>query len=178
MSTDDEFTRMFAIEAKLGMAAQELGRDANALIQKMRGLPCELIEAFLATDFVVTVGELAFVLNISKPMPDELTVVLESRSAYSITVVTAWNPYSAKLSNEDNLKRQALLKQVLDMRDEDRLPARGTSRDGSWSEDSFAVLNLSYAEAEAIGCVFQQNAVVFCNTGSIVEIVPCAKDVL
>ncbi|HTQ99475.1 MAG TPA: DUF3293 domain-containing protein [Candidatus Acidoferrum sp.] len=173
MSIDDDLTRTIAIEARLGMVAQGLGRDANALIQEMRELPFELIEAFVETDFVVTDGEITYVLNISQTMPDTLTAALQSLSAHSITIVTAWNPYSAKLSNYDNRERQSLLERVLRMRGEHWLSAKGTSKDGSWAEESFAILNLSHTQAAAIGRVFQQHAVVFCNTGSVVELVPC-----
>tara|TARA_R110001606_G_scaffold12592_1_gene54817 strand:+ start:973 stop:1818 length:846 start_codon:yes stop_codon:yes gene_type:complete len=174
MTADDEMLRMIGIEAMLGMDAQALGRDANALVQRLRDIPVTLMEAFVETDYVVTLNSDTHVLNVSKTMPDTLTRSLETLASQSISIITAWNPYSAKAtSNEDNIKRQSLLENVLNVRGNRWFHAKGTSKDDKWSEESFAVLDLSAEVAAAIGCVFQQYAIVYCERGSIVELVPC-----
>lgn len=174
MTADDEMLRMIGIEARLGMDAQALGRDANTLVQSLRDLPATLLEAFIGTNYLVTLYSDTHVLNVSKTMPDALTRSLETLAAQSISIITAWNPYSAiATSNEDNIKRQSLLENVLNVRGDRWFHAKGTSADGKWSEESFAVLDLSAELAAAIGYVFQQHAIVYCERGNIVELVPC-----
>ena len=175
MSDYDELFGMMEIEASLGMVAEALGRDANALVKKLRDLPRTLVEAFIETDFLVTVDGDIHVLNISKTMPDQLTAALASLDARSIAIITAWNPYSVKPERkEENLKRQSLLEILLKVRGDRWLHAVGTSKDGRWAEESFAILDLSYELATAFGQVFEQSAIVFCETGRVVELVPCS----
>ena len=49
----------------------------------------------------------------------------------------------------------------------------GEGRDarGTWSEPSFLVIGIYRANAEALGAFFEQNAIVFCETGRAPELI-------
>ena len=42
---------------------------------------------------------------------------------------------------------------------------------GSWSEPSFLVIGIYRANAEALGQLFEQNAIVFCELGRAPELI-------
>ena len=72
--------------------------------------------------------------------------------------LTAWNPHGERASEADNAAAQASLVAALSGRTFFR--GRGQAPDGSWSEDSLLVLDISRADAEALGRRFRQKAIV------------------
>ena len=77
----------------------------------------------------------------------------------TVYVVTAWNPKSKLLSLTENRNRNKSLLRELSIRNLDVLPARGTSLDGLWFEESFAVTNLQGEDLAWVGTQFEQNAI-------------------
>ena len=87
-------------------------------------------------------------------------------------VVTAWNPGETR-SRGENLVANEHLRDVLDSRGLAHRLAVGSSPDGTWSEDGFAVTGLSRADATQLGRDFGQMAIYEID-GSTVVIVDCA----
>jgi len=82
-------------------------------------------------------------------------------------IITARNPGSKRLSEAENVKRDAALAQELSSRGLVASPAVNSAADGSWSEPGSLVLSLSRAVALAIGRRFGQRAIVWASGGKI-----------
>lgn len=90
---------------------------------------------------------------------------LMKKNFYELWVITAENPFSQQLSDEDNFQRQQSLFNELSEKGIEVFEALCSSPDGSWSENSFAIpsevdnaLNnqeVIYEQAQSFG----QNAV-------------------
>jgi hypothetical protein len=76
-------------------------------------------------------------------------------------IVTAHNPYSQKLSKEENEQRHEGLKVILQERGLEHSPSTGQSPDGSWCEEGFIIFDISLEDALAIGKQFEQHAIVY-----------------
>ena len=89
-----------------------------------------------------------------------------------IYVITAWNPKSELLGDTENQSRNYELSSELSLLNLKVLPARGTSPDGLWFEESFAVINAQLEYLLSIGTQFEQNA-IFEFTKESVRVIPC-----
>ncbi|ADI15007.1 DUF3293 domain-containing protein [Truepera radiovictrix] len=76
-------------------------------------------------------------------------------------LVTAYNPRSVALPDEENRQRNAALEEELQSRGLEYGPSSGASRDGSWEEPGFVVFDLTADEARALGRRYEQHAVVW-----------------
>lgn len=76
-------------------------------------------------------------------------------------VVTAHNPGSQRLSDEENARRHRELERVLCEGGYELAPSVGRSLEGDWSEEGFTVFGIGLEEALAIGRRFGQNAIVY-----------------
>ena len=79
----------------------------------------------------------------------------------AFTLVTAQNPQSIPLSEEENRERNEGLEQHLLASNYDYGPSLGKSTDGSWEEAGFTVFDLSLGDALELGQQFGQHAVVY-----------------
>jgi hypothetical protein len=141
----------------------------------MRALPSGLVMAYMETDFVLHIGEEECIVRLRDPVPKSLTKLLLSTRAKTWSVISAYNPYSQELSTDENQYRHSLLKQLLTASNYKFYPAVGRSVSGDWEEPSLLVLGLSYDMARSLGTVFEQNAVVFCERGAVVEMIFCDR---
>lgn len=118
-----------------------------------QSLPPELVRAYEETLFIIDLGNgEEIICEVGKPPSAPLP-------AETMTVITAWNPGLVRPSEEDNRAANERLQELLRARGCDYLPACGRSRDGSHVEPSFAVFNLSRADAARLGKRFGQAAV-------------------
>jgi hypothetical protein len=102
-----------------------------------------------------------FVLNINEPQP-ELKVVYEIYSLSCAAFLTACNPYSMVLSDQENENLQNQLIRKLESKGFSCLAGEGRARSGGWkSEPSVLVPGLSQEDACSFGREFQQNAIVW-----------------
>jgi hypothetical protein len=85
--------------------------------------------------------------------------ILFNNKPYSI--ITAHNPYSQKLSKEENEQRHKELENILQERKLEHHPSTGESPDGSWSEEGFIIFDISLEDALAIGKRFEQHAILY-----------------
>ena len=98
--------------------------------------------------------EFAFVLS-----EKEMGATLFGGRAF--TLVTAQNPQSTPLSDEENRERNERLEQHLLEKGYDYGPSLGKSTDGSWEEEGFTVFDLSLGDALELGQQFGQHAIVY-----------------
>ena len=79
----------------------------------------------------------------------------------AFTLVTAQNPQSTPLSDEENRGRNERLEQHLLKQGYDFGPSLGKSTDGNWEEAGFTIFDLSLEDALVLGSQFGQHAVVY-----------------
>ena len=106
------------------------------------------------TKAVYKAGGLAFTLN-----AEETGTVLFSGRAFAI--VTAHNPRSEKLADEENERRHKELERVLLERGATFGPSVGESPDGAWREEGVIVYDISLEGALELGRRFEQHAVLY-----------------
>ena len=120
----------------------------------------DLISAYEVTNFNVK-AEPAFTLNVGK-VSEELKAVFKKNNVTSAAFITAWNPYSRSLSDEENQSRNDQLKNELIIRSLKLIDGFGQDPLGQWSgEDSFLVLGIDLEASKKLGNQFEQNAIVW-----------------
>lgn len=130
-------------------------KNGPIMTGEAQSLPPELVRAYEQTLFVIDLGSgEEIICEVGKEPSARLP-------AETVTVITAWNPGLTRPTSKDNRQANRRLEDELRTRGYDYLPARGESRDGNHVEPSFAVFNLSRAEATRLGECFGQ-AAVFC----------------
>ena len=132
----------------------------------------DLIAAYEAADYVVF-AEPELVLKIGEPSR-RLDALLESEHASTAAFVTAANPRSEKKSAADNAAALAVLDQVIAAAGYPWRAAEGREPDGSWREPSRLVIGIYRGNAEALGRLFGQNAIVFVEKGRAPELLVLA----
>ena len=129
----------------------------------------KVLEAYEQTDYwCAGLGSNQdFVLNVNQMQP-ELNVVYGVFSTNCAAFITAWNPYSNVLSEQENNARQAELIKTLEAKGYSCLMAEGRPRTGDWKfEPSVFVPGLSQEDARLIGQAFEQNAIVWVGADCI-----------
>jgi hypothetical protein len=126
-------------------------------------LPPEQAEAYRNADYVV-LGDEELVLRIGEPSP-RLDALLDSMSAPCAAFVTAANPRSSKQKPAENAQLNAALVKLIDAAGYPRYDGEGRSPDGEWREPSFLIVGIFRENAEALGRLFSQNAIVFIERG-------------
>ena len=169
----EEAVRQMTKEAFFAMRAQSAGHDQNDVVQKMRELTPELLDAYINTDYVINLSGKEIILKVHEIIPDSLMKFLETKSVTSWAMITAYNPYSKELTENENKIRQQRLIDMLQMHDFELLPAIGRSEDGKWEEPSVFILGISYDLAKSFGFCFQQNAVLFGDSESAADLIFC-----
>ena len=132
----------------------------------------ELIEAYEAADYVVF-EEPELVLKIGEPSR-RLDALLEQEGASTAAFVTAANPRSEKKSAKENAAALEVLDQVIRIAGYPWRAAEGREPDGSWREPSRLVIGIYRENAEALGRLFGQNAIMFVEKGKTPQLLVLA----
>lgn len=137
-------------------------------------LPAELLAAYQATRYEVYLSdpprpETTIVLRIGE-RSEPLAKLIEETGWYSGTFITAWNPFSAKVTDAENLAANQRLRVSLAEWAEGIYPGRGVSADGEWYEDGFLGLGLNLATARWLCQQYAQHAVVFFRQDAVPEL--------
>ena len=132
-------------------------------------LPREQIEAYRDADYVV-LGDDELVLRIGEPSA-RLDALLDSLGAPCAAFLTAANPRSQPHSGSENAILNLALLKLVDSAGYPRYDGEGRSPDGSWREPSTLVIGIFRENAEALGRLFSQNAIVFIERGKAPELV-------
>jgi Protein of unknown function (DUF3293) len=128
------------------------------------------IKAYLETDYCVF-AESEFVLRVGNTN-DSLTKLYKRYKTNSGAFITAFNPFSKGIGEEANIARQAELEKELSLRDLAFFKGIGKHPSGEWiAEPSYFVLGLSLEAAKALGKKYDQNAIVWCGSDAIPELV-------
>jgi Protein of unknown function (DUF3293) len=130
-----------------------------------------LIAAYRATDYVLFVDDRHDVtLNIGRRNLD-FDAVLDRRGATSAVVVTAYNPRSIVLADDENAARHAQLTGLLDAKSYDYALGEGRDPTGAWkAELECVVFGISAEVGLEIARRFEQNAIVFVTRGGAPEL--------
>jgi hypothetical protein len=132
----------------------------------------DLIAAYESADYVIF-AEPPFVLKIGEPSA-RLDALLEEEGATTAAFVTAANPRSKKKSAAENASALSALDQLVAAAGYPWRAGEGREPDGSWSEPSRLVIGIYRENAEALGRLFGQNAIVFIEKGAAPELVVLA----
>jgi hypothetical protein len=130
----------------------------------------DLIRAYEVTNFHVK-AETAFTLNVGKAS-EVLKALLKKNNVTSAAFITAWNPYSQSLSDEENQSRNEQLKIELIIRSLKFIDGFGQDPLGQWSgEDSFLILGIDLEASKKLGIQFEQNAIVWSDSDAIPKLI-------
>lgn len=132
----------------------------------------KLPEAYQAADYVVF-AEPQFVLKIGEPSR-RLDALLEQEGATTAAFLTAANPRSKPQSPAQNASALSALDQLVAAAGYPWRAGEGREPDGSWVEPSRLVIGIYRENAEALGRLFGQNAIVFIEKGGPPELLVLA----
>ena len=104
---------------------------------------------------------------------EELSVFLFDNNVYTWAFVSASNPFSIKISTEENEKRHQSLINLVNNSELRCIEGEGKSEDSSWSEKSLLILDISKKDAIKLAQTFEQNALVFGYFNRAPELVLC-----
>jgi hypothetical protein len=110
-----------------------------------------------------------FILKLNE-VPRELLHSFPSVKTWAF--ITAQNPNAIKMENEMNALRNLQLLNDVKEGSYSYIPGIGSSPDGSWSEESFLILNIDFFEANALSSKYGQLAFIFgdlVNGSNIIE---------
>jgi len=133
-------------------------------------LPQDLIDAYHAADYVVF-NDPELVLKIGEPSA-RLDGLLEEAGAAGAAFITAANPRGERRSDAENAAAASALDDLAAAAGYPRHPGEGRDPQGRWgAEPSLLVLGIYRDNAEALGRLFGQNAIVFIEKGHAPELV-------
>jgi hypothetical protein len=129
----------------------------------------EQLEAYKKADYVVF-ADRQVVVRLGEINP-ELDVLLDAEGATTAAFITAANPRGEKRSDIENGVANAALQSFVSAAGYPHFWGEGRDPFGSWAEPSFLVIGIYRANAEALGQLFEQNAIVFCEVGRPPELI-------
>ena len=133
-------------------------------------LPPELIQAYRETHYRVE-GVEPFTLKVDQ-VSSEVLRALAKRGLKSCAFVTAWNPYSIALKEEENTILERKLNLHLNAQGLNHTPGEGVHPSNGWpGERSSLVWGVSETNAREIAEEFQQNAFIRVGEDGIPELI-------
>jgi len=132
-------------------------------------LTTEQLEAYQKADYVVF-ADRRVVLRVGEPNP-ELDELIGAEGASTAAFVSAANPRGEKRSDTENGVANAALQSFVAAAGYPHYWGEGRDPFGSWAEPSFLVIGIYRANAEALGQLFEQNAIIFCEVGRAPELI-------
>lgn len=116
-------------------------------------------------------GRAAFIMKVAEPCP-ELAMAYRHHQVHCSAYVTAFNPYSRRLSAKNNAVRHALLGRWLHRQ---RLRANegvGQHPSKQWpGEASYLILGLSLKAAKRLGARLKQNAIIWSGADAVPQLI-------
>lgn len=135
-----------------------------------------LAKAYTATTYraIAPKGDILIRIGVHNP---DLDVLLNQYGVGSWAFITAWNPASVVLSLSQNQQRHSQMISHLDHRHIPYLDGMGVGDDTDWQpEKSVLALGLNREDAQEIGVLFGQNAVVYGEYKGKPELLWCLSD--
>lgn len=138
--------------------------DDDALWRAYRATRFEAVVDDASAPIAIRVGECCA----------RLDALLDAHGVAEWVYVTAWNPHSAPLADDDNARRNAELAAELDRFAAARFAGFGRGADASWKpEASFLALGVDDERGVDLGRRFGQNAIVAGRRGEPARLVDC-----
>jgi len=126
----------------------------------------DLIEAFKNTKYKVFEPDIIIEIGVLNQDVDGLLIEYKS---VEWAFITAYNPYSRVLTNDENKMRHDELKELT--KSYITFEGHGVGEDPAWEPElSLFILGISKEEASLIGKKFEQNAIVYGKTNSEPEL--------
>ncbi len=130
----------------------------------------QTIQSYMETNYQVE-GPTHFILTVGHES-DELLDLYKKLSVKSCAFITAFNPWSIPLSDEENIIREQRLVDFLRTKGYHSVPGIGTHPSNSWpGERSQMVWGISKSQAREIAAEFHQNAFVWAGQDRIPELI-------
>jgi uncharacterized protein DUF3293 len=133
----------------------------------------ELVEAYRNAEYVVF-ADPQVVIRIGEENP-QVDALLSAEGASTAAFISAANPRGERRSDMENGVANAALQNFVAAAGYPHCWGQGRDPNGSWSEPSFLVIGIYRANAEALGQLFEQNAIVFCELGRGPELIVLDK---
>ena len=131
-------------------------------MQKINPIDPALWEAYEKTHFIVQ-STPEFVLKIGQ-YSEELKQLFIHRSLSTAAFITAYNPFSQQLSEDENLERQEKLVKEIQSRGLNLLQGLGQDPDHKWEgEPSLLILDIALEAAKKLARTYEQNSFVWCD---------------
>jgi hypothetical protein len=125
-----------------------------------------LIEAYKNTKYKVFEPDLTIEIGVLNQAVDML--LIKHKSA-EWAFITAYNPYSRVLTNDENKVRHDELKELT--KDYITFEGHGVGEDPAWEPElSLFVIGITRDEASKIGKKFEQNAIVYGKLNTLPEL--------
>ena len=134
----------------------------------------EQLEAYQDADYVVF-ADREIVLRIGEPS-SALDELIGDEGAASAAFITAANPRGEKRSDNENGVANAALQSFVAAAGYPHYWGEGRDPDGGWKEPSFLVIGIYRSNAEALGQLFEQNAIVFAEKGGAPELISISQE--
>ena len=131
------------------------------------GIDPSLRQKYLDTDYIIS-DDPPLLMKVGE-QSDDLRVLLGSMGVESAAFITAWNPHSEKLTEDENDDRQAVLLSDIEKMRLNYLVGYGQGND--WQEYSYLVLGIDKDQATAMATRFEQNAYVWIGPAGIPELI-------
>lgn len=128
------------------------------------------VHAYLETHYLVG-GDTPMTLRIGEASP-LLGQLHKASHAKSSAFITACNPLGRIVDDKTNAERSAMLARELRVRGLKVVEGIGQHPSNAWpGEASLLVLRLSLEAAKALGNRYEQNAIVWCGTDTVPQLV-------
>lgn len=135
-------------------------------------LTAELIAAYRSTDYHVLANP-PFTLHVDQESI-ELVTQMARHGVSSAVFITAANPTSKQLDEDENSRLNAELAAIVVASGYTHLPGVGIHPSGNWPpENSLLVLGAPLSWGVATARQFDQNAILFANADGIPALIPC-----
>ena len=131
------------------------------------GIDPSLRQKYLDTDYIIS-DDPPLLMKVGE-QSDDLRVLLGSMGVEFAAFITAWNPHSEKLTDDENDDRQAVLLTDIEKMRLNYLVGYGQGND--WQEYSYLVLGIDKEQATAMATRFEQNAYVWIGPAGIPELI-------
>ena len=127
------------------------------------------LDAYEKADYVVF-SDRQIVLRVGEKN-STLDELIKAEGATTAAFVTAANPRGDKRSEKENGVANAALQSFVQAAGYPHYWGEGRDPFGTWSEPSFLVIGIYRPNAEALGQLFEQNAILFCEIKRAPELI-------
>src|SRR3954462_4829387 len=130
----------------------------------------ELLEAYGSAEYVVF-ADTHVVVRVGE-RNTQVDALITAEGATTAAFVTAANPRGEARSDMENGVANAALQNFVAAAGYPHFWGEG----GGWAEPTFLIIGIYRANAEALGQLFEQNAIVFCELGQPPELILLEKN--